>query len=514
MPIPISDYVSITSGVGAGNNVSTRNLGALIITNNDLCPTGTVLSFTSAAAVGTYFGTSSEEYQRAVFYFSYISKNITAPSQLSFYFWNNDAATGSTIFGVQAAYAVGTFTPVTTGDFTLTLGGHTSHLTNLNFGSDSTLAQVASTLQTAIRAVSAGGAAWTAATVAYVASPTQGGAPQFTLVSGATGTDIITVAAGTVSDVASLLGWLTGAILSNGDNAETTAQNLTNLLNITNNFGSFCYTYELNMTLTNIEAAANWNNSTNPNIQFMFSIPVTAANASAWNAALVGVGGCTATLQYPGGADPTGAYHEMMPMMILAATNYSARNSVFNYMFNEFNATPTVTDQTHQLLYDGLLVNYYGQTETAGQTLNFYQRGVMFGIATNPSDQNVYANEIWFKDAIGAAIMTLLLSLAQVPANSTGQAQILGVIQSIIGAALFNGTISAGKTLTIAQQLYITNATGSPTAWRQVQSQGYWVNVIIQPYVTDGITEYEALYTLIYSKDDVVRLVLGTDILI
>ncbi|WP_261341164.1 DUF3383 domain-containing protein [Fimbriiglobus ruber] len=167
-----------------------------------------------------------------------------------------------------------------------------------------------------------------------------------------------------------------------------------------------------------------------------------------------------------------------------------------------------------QQTYDALLVNYYGQTQTAGQLLSFYQRGVMLGLPVNPSDQNVYADEIWFKDALGAALMNLLLALSQVPANAAGQVQILSTLQSIINQALFNGTISVGKTLSVDQQLYIAQVTGSATAWKQVQNIGYWVNVVIESYVVNGVTEYKAVYTLIYSKDDDIRLIQGSDILI
>jgi hypothetical protein len=238
----------------------------------------------------------------------------------------------------------------------------------------------------------------------------------------------------------------------------------------------------------------------------------TAANASTWSGDLASTGGCCLNLQSP----QTGAYPEMEPMMILAATNYSARNGVQNYMFQQFNDTPSVTTGANQVTYDALKVNYYGNTQQAGQLINFYQRGVMMGflVSTNPTDINVYANEIWLKDAIGAQIMTLLLALPQVPANITGQAMLTAVILSAVGQALINGTISVGKPLSINQQLEITNATGSNTAWQQVQNTGYWLNVVIEPVVSGGVTTYIATYTLIYSKDDVIRFVEGTDILI
>jgi hypothetical protein len=262
--------------------------------------------------------------------------------------------------------------------------------------------------------------------------------------------------------------------------------------------------------LSEIETAANWNNSLTPNNQFLFSVAVTPANASTWSAALKNIGGVTASLTSP----QANSYPEMEPMMIGAAIDYSGTNSVQNFMFQSFNDAASVTTDAAANIYDPLLINYYGNTETAGQNLAFYQRGVMFGIATQPSDQNVYFNEIWFKDAIQAALMTLFLSLPEVPANSTGNAMLTGTILSIVRQALQNGTMEVGKTLTNAQQLYIAQATGSTTAWQQVQNLGYWLNVVISPYVTDGITEYKAVYTLIYSKNDVIRLIVGSDILI
>jgi len=61
LPIPISQYVLITSAVGGGANVSTRNLSGLVVTGNPLCPSGTIVNFASALAVGNFFGTASEE---------------------------------------------------------------------------------------------------------------------------------------------------------------------------------------------------------------------------------------------------------------------------------------------------------------------------------------------------------------------------------------------------------------------------------------------------------------------
>jgi hypothetical protein len=497
--IPISRYVAITSGVVGAAAVPERELIGRFFTENPLAPTDTVLEFESAADVGTYFGSTSDEYKRAVFYFGWVSKNDTAPQKISFARWANvDVA--STIYGNVATYSVSQFTSVTTGDFTLTLGGFTHHLTGIDTHLAGSLATVATDIQTAIQAFSGGGTAWTSATVTYNSTR-----KSFDLVSGDVGDDTIAVTAGVVVDMAALLGWETGAIFSNGQDAQTITEVLTASASTSNNFGSF--TFIPSLTLDEVTEAAEWNNA--QNVQFIYSVAVSAANASAWNAALADIGGVTLTL-----APLSTEYPEEAPMMIFAATDYEKRNSVQNYEFQQFNLTQSVSTTANADLYDGLSINYYGQTQNAGQLISFYQRGVMFGLPVDPIDQNLYANEIWLKAAMTSSLMTLLLALSQLSANATGRAQVLTIIQGVINRGLTNGVISVGKTLSDIQKAYITNATGDNLAWHQVQNNGYWIDAEVVPYVESLVTKYKIVYTLIYSKDDVIRKIEGSDQLI
>jgi hypothetical protein len=201
-------------------------------------------------------------------------------------------------------------------------------------------------------------------------------------------------------------------------------------------------------------------------------------------------------------------------MMIFAATDYAKTNAVQNYMFQQFNLTPSVSSDSVANTLDANRINYYGNTQNAGQQISFYQRGTLMGPATSPTDMGVFANEIWLKDAAGVAIMNLLLGTSQVPANKFGQSMVLTTLQSVINQAVNNGTISVGKALTAQQKLYITQITGDDLAWQQVQNIGYWINCEIVPYQNNDVTEYKAVYTLIYSKNDVIRKVDGSHILI
>ena len=135
---------------------------------------------------------------------------------------------------------------------------------------------------------------------------------------------------------------------------------------------------------------------------------------------------------------------------------------------------------------------------------------------SDPSDINVYTNEMWLKSAMStASFMNLLLALANVSANNTGRAQLIAIAQAVITQALFNGTISVGNTLTTDQQLAISNATGRPQRpGSRCRPAASGLSVVFQTFVVNNKTEYKAVYTLIYTKDDVIRLVDGTDILI
>lgn len=502
-------YVSILSGVGGQSIVPQRQLIGRLFTDNQLLPPQTYTQFSSAEDVGAYFGLSSNEYLRAEFYFSWVSKNITQPQLISFSRWVDTAVAG-VIYGAQSAYTLATFTAVSNGSLNLTIGATQATITGINLSGAGSLSVVASDIQTAIQAHTAGGVDWTSATVSYVASPTQGGQPQFVLTGGEVGAEAMAIGtAGSGTDLGPLLGWsVAGAIVGQGSAVETITQTLTTAANLSNNFGSFLFMPSLNTS--QITQAALWNNGQN-NL-YMYCVPTASATYSAIETAINLYAGCGMT-----DTPISGQYHEMIPMIILAATNFNAVNGAQGYIFqNGFTLTPTVTTDALANIYDAEFVNYYGQTQSAGAFIQFYQRGVLTGTGTSPRFMNFYANEQWLKAAADAALLNVLLALSEIAANTQGAAQLTTVLQSVIDQALTNGTISVGNTLNVNQQLFITQVTGDPKAWRQVQTIGYWFSVTFQSYTNSnsGLTEWKAIYTLVYAKNNQISAVNGTDILI
>ena len=104
MSISSNRYVDITSAVGGGDAVPTRELLLRLFTTNERVPTGSVLNFSSSTletSLREYFGSTSEEYKQAAYYFGFISKVATSPKNIQFSRFA-DTDTSAQVFGSKA----------------------------------------------------------------------------------------------------------------------------------------------------------------------------------------------------------------------------------------------------------------------------------------------------------------------------------------------------------------------------------------------------------------------------
>lgn len=486
MAIDQKKYIVIVSGVGGEASVSRRLLIARVMTTNALAPTEQILEM-NLAGVLSYFGSDSDEYAYAVKYFGFISKSITQANLVSFARY----APADTAPILQSTATLGTIGIVADGTTVVDLGGETLEITGLSFTDATTLA---SELESSIQANTGGGTMWTAATVTHSSGV-------FTITGGDTGAGLIgyLTAQGAGTDISVLMGLDVGSapILSVGVDAETPVEAMARVDSVSDNFGSFSFL--VNLTNDEITDVAEWN--TAKNYKFLYSVQTTVANAATLAPLIAGNTGTIVTL------DAINDYGEYMPMVLLATTDYDRVNSVKNFMYQRFDTdTPSVTTDAASDTYDALKINYLGSTQQAGQTIAFYQDGVMI----DAGDVAPYCNEVWLKDAISTEFLNLLLALEQIPANDTGASIGATAIQTIIGEGQNNGTIQSGKTLTTVQKSFITQVSGNEDAWSDVQSIGYWLDVTI---TSEGAV-HTMNYVLIYSKGDSIRKVEGSDILI
>ncbi len=502
-----SRYIKIISGVGAGAVAAQRQLILRVITQNAALPPGLVAEFANANAVGAYFGMSSEEYNRAVAYFSFISKAITSPGRISFARWVNEPIPPM-IVGDTIEKNIASFTGITAGTLSLVSGGTTVLISALDFSADTTLTMVAATLQTAIQASADPQLA--TATVTFNTNTNQ-----FTLAGSTPGSGTLSaIATGIATDVAPLLGWSTGGTVNvTGQGADAAEVAVNKSAEISNNFGSFVFTTPAApLTNADIVKIAAWTDLQNNT--FLYSLSTPLANLQTLFELIKGYSGVAINIL---STTQPNDFIEQSPCEILAATDYNTPAAAQNYMFYQFpKRNITVSDDNTADTVDKSRGNYIGVTQSAGQQIAFYQRAVLCGGSQAAVDMNTFANEMWLKSSFTAQFFSLFLNVPEVPADPVGEAMLLGVMNATITQAKFNGVISAGKPISAVQQQYITQISGDANAWRQVQTLGYWLNISFHSEANpnSGLTEWIANYLFIYSKSDAIRAVIGRDVMI
>lgn len=500
MAIRQSKYVAITSGVGGRELASRKELIGLIFSNNDLIPTGTRLEFEEEKNAGEYFGYNSPEYMVSSTYLGYVNKYNSSPKKIAF---QRYALNGSApyIRSVQELTPLASFKAVTNGGMVLNMGGTAYTVSGLDLSGVSDYAAVASAVQAEVRKNSPGGELWTNATVTFDAETSA-----FVLTGGQIGEAVILNASAPNSgtDVSGLLGWnkASGGIVSNGTAPAALTETLDSAVELSNNFASFGFLQELNAE--QIEEVSKWTNGQNN--QFMYSVNVADADYAEVQGKVSGYSGVA--LNY----DAFDGYAWLMPMILTASVDWSRTNGVINFMYHQFPSIPvSVTTDTLSDNLDNLGINYNGATQQAGNQIAFYQRGTLQGEVT---DMGVYANEIWLKDAIASNLLSLLLALPQIPANSTGTGLARTSIQSVIDEAKNNGVISVGKELNNTQKAYVSQITGDSEAWREIYLNGCWIDLFITSSTVNGREEYKIEYLLVYAKGDSIRKIEGTHTLI
>ena len=497
MAIDIKKYVNITSGVGGASQVATRQFIGCVFSPSELIDPAIPVTFESANAVGLHFGNDSEEYLRATSYFAFVSPTIRVPQAIMFGRYVLLDSPGR-IFGGDLTTSLTEFQAVTAGELTISFGGTAVTVSGIDLSTATSLSDVASLIQVALRAN--GNVNLLTCTVEFDAVNNR-----FAFEASPSGFTIGSVSV-SFTALSNLLGWLStdGAIVTSGSLAKTPLESVQALYGETNNFGSFTFTESSVLTIGATEEIAAWNAALN--VIFMFHVAIGESEyAAGWQDDLDGYAGCAIT--YDIIADE---YHVMLPMAIQAATDYTQRNGVMSYMYRQLSSlSPSVDTDALAYQLDAANVNYIGQTQTAGQKKSIYQNGVLQGGATDPRAMNVFANEQWLKDYIRSEIFNLQLTLPQVSAGSSGLAQLSSVVNSSAQLGLFNGVITTGKTFTETQKLFITQLSGDEDVWKVVQSAGYWADVVIRSEVNNDIQTYVADYTLIYSKNDAVQSVNG-----
>ena len=507
MTIPQLKYVAITSAAAKTATAPYKELIARVFTTNSLFGANTVYEFSQSSDVADFAGSTSAEAKFAAEYFAWVSKKAQKPAKISFMRYSFDAL-APYLYSTRKLAALDAFTAITTGSIVINLGGTSYTVSDVDLSSATTYADVASALQTAIRANTSGGTLWTAATVTYNASNSS-----FQLTGGDTGVNAINYAAasGTGVDLAALLGWDIehAPVLSEGTAAATITDVLNKSIDLSTNFLTFGF-LTASDAISNIEAIANWVQEQNYNYRFCFD--VSSANYASVIAQIGTFEGLTANYNINYGISGLNPAW-IMPAILPATTNYNAPNGVKSYMYQEFPAQAISVGKDDGTLYqtlDNLCVNYNGQTQKSGKTIAFYQNG----FNTNGLDSAIFDNEAWLKDHIATDVINAFLALDFISADKDGKAIIVGILEANATLALNNHVFANGAVLDNNQKAFITQVSGDENAWLDVQNNGYKFYVDLTTQTQGNSQIHVAEYTLIYAKNNVIRKVVGSNILI
>jgi Protein of unknown function (DUF3383) len=315
----------------------------------------------------------------------------------------------------------------------------------------------------------------TAITVAYdsvsqaffIASGIAGAASSVTFVTGSAAASL-------------LLTQQTGAILSQGSDAQTPATFMAGVINITQNWASFFLLSDPdngNGNVQKLEFAA-WTNSTDN--RYAFACWDTDITPTLSNSATTSLGYLINKIyNYSGTSlwyDPSNIGLAAFNCGIAACLDFGAHEGRTTFAFREqpgLVASVTSQQAAANLLANGY--NFYGAYATANQQFVWNYNGSISGEFLW---EDSYFNQIWLNNQFQLALMELLQNTNSIPYNTAGYTMIEQSLQTQIQAAINFGAIRVGVALSSSEALEVNTLAGFPID--QVITQQGWF-LLIEP---------------------------------
>ncbi len=435
----------------------------LILTQNPICPTNTALSFNNTAAVTAYFGNTTNpsdtnalyvDSVNAGFYFNGSNKTQVPASSVLFYRYC-EANTGAFTRGA-ALSAVGTVNDltnlklVTAGTLNLTFNGTAYVASAINLSSNNSFNAMAATLQTAIQAVTG----LTTVTVGFD-STTNGFTITFPYNGSLANTvDYITNSGAGASDQLAQrmkITSVTGSVLSQGVAAQTPAQVMTSVTNLTQNFATFICNFDINSdpTYAIVLGLTSWNNvQTTLYLPLFYDLlggagsPITnpmqqALIAAGWgqssvtpytfNTPLMYIINNNATIGLPFGVAGT-----------LGSYNFNAANGIIQLNSTSYSGiTPIVNnDPDLNTLMNVFGANSYVNLNTRANNFQWFETGVIGG---SYGWADTLIGYMWLADQIQTTLASTMATLNSIPYSQLSI--INSVVEPIFNTGLTNGVV-------------------------------------------------------------------------
>ena len=452
MAIPARQIVDVTPRViNAG--VPDLAMSGLLLTKNALCIYPD-MSFSSATAVGAYFGYDSDEYKAALKYFMGYDNAFKRPDTLKFARRIDVDVAGELIGG--SAAKLSDLKAITAGSFDIDVDGTTVNVTGLDLSSATTQSDVATDLQAKI----------TGTTVTYNSNLNA-----FIVVSATTGENSsVSVATGTSADALGLSS-ATGAVAQAGMVAMSEDANMAAIARADGNWVSFTTLYSADDD--EIIALAEWTN--NQKVEYAY-FPYTDSQGNTVPSNQNNLPNVLKNADYEGTVLLFGIVdHAVAAMSIWASVDWNRYNGLPTMAFRSQNGlAASVTDETIAENLLSMNVNYYGRYASRVEDFTFFYNGKLTG--GNFGFIDAYIGNIWLRNALQNAILNGLQQVARTPYTDAGYNQIRAWCLDPINRGLNNGVIQAGLNLSEAQKAQLYNEIGQDVS-EQIYTDGYFLLV-------------------------------------
>lgn len=457
--IPASRIVNVLPNVITAGG-SGLDLVGLIVTQSAQLPIGSVLSFSTAADVSTYFGPSAQEASLAATYFAGYDGSTIKPAKLLFYRF---AATAQASFLRGGSLASMTLAQLKalSGTLTINVSGTDKTSSSINLSSATSFSNAATLIQAAFTSPGF--------TVAYDSISSA-----FVFTTTATGAAAtLSTATGSLSSGIKLT-TATGAVTSAGADVMTPGGAMDAVIALNQDFVSFMTAWKP-VDADKLLFAA-WTSGKADRYTYM----AWDDNAAATNNGDTSSFGPLNKAAGYGGVVPiydpaNGANIAAFEMGCIASLNFNAQNGRATMAFR-YSTGMIVAGVTNQTVGDNLIANGYnfvGQYATANQGFTFFYPGQISG---KFAWVDSWSCQVWMNNSFQLALMSLLTQVGQVPYNNEGYALIEQAMMDTVNRARFFGAIRAGVTLSALQQAQINNAAGGVVA-DVVQQRGWYIKV-------------------------------------
>lgn len=456
MTIPVSSIVNVNPGVvGAGGNP--LSLNGVILTKSTLLVTHTPQSFESADSVRAFFGPASEEYALAQVYFLGYDNSTIKPGTLIFAPYAETARPAWLRSGSLAGMTLAQLKAIPAGTLTITVDGVEAVSASINLGAATSFIDAASII----------GAAFTPA-LPCTWNPVNS---TFTISSGTTGyTSTITFATGTIADALKFTS-STGAVISQGDDADTPTEAMDYVKAYTQNWVSFTTMWE--PTIADKEAFAAWANAQNQ--RYVYVCWDTDAQAAVQGSTTC-FGAIAKSMAYEGVICVYDTVQlATFVLGAIASIDFTRTNGRITAAFkSQSGFEPTVTDAqiAANLLENGY--SFYGSYATANSDFNFLYDGNMPG---KFKWLDSFVNQVFLNSQLQLSLISLLTNINSVPYNEAGYSLIRAALTGPVNSALNAGVIRVGVTLSPSQKAQINQAAGRDVT-AILEQQGYYLQVL------------------------------------